>query len=298
MLILFVPPLISILYFYVATPSQELAEALSSVFGYMVAVLAFLLAFQLDGALESNADGIRHFNQMCSTLVVMSIGLCAVPFEDNPKNHQLLMNVQHLSACLPGLVKWHFRSDVEVDKLYVSNKDGDIVYLKDANPQMYCKILRYASSLSTFEGVMYELGSNLELLTDSKSAPLKSWYKVQDAWKSINDVFKTDDPIMVEWFMNVCMLVFVILLPIQFVSLSLSWNMACSFTISYFFLGLWIASRKVDNPFVENAGAVFPTVSEDANKAANNINSIFNYQHEYSLPCTFLPKLQYLNGLH
>jgi len=277
MLALFAPPTIAILFFYLDRPTDELSAALESVFGYMIAVLSFLLAFQLNAALASNADGIRHFNGMCSTLVVMSIGICAVPFEKNKKNEELMQNIRHLSACLPGLVKWHFRHEVEVDKLYVRlSPDGTYIYLKDVNPKIYCKIRKYAETLNIFETVMYELGSNLELLTGEKSSTLKSWYKVQDEWKLINDVFKAEDPVMVSWFMNVCMVAFIILLPVQFISLTLIWNMVCSFSVSYFFLGLWIASRRIDNPFVENAGSVFPTVSEDAANVNKDINSVFD----------------------
>lgn len=291
MLTLFVPPFISVVYKYMITPDENLLESFRNVFGYMISVLSFLLATQLQAALKSNALGVQRFNNVCRTLIMTSVEFCSM--QDTAWDEHTMHNIRGILSCFPGLIKWHFRKSVNVDLLFTSMEvvNGKKVYhyLKDTTPEVYCELKQYTPDLGEFASVMYILGNQIEKLNNGKSSSTSAWHKIYTIWGSINDIFNNEDPDMVKWFMNVCMLTFIFLLPIQFIELGLFWSMISSFLVSYFFLGLWIASRKVGNPFLENVGAVFPTVTDDAIKTVKSINAIFKNRRDKPLDsiCNF-----------
>lgn len=312
-LILFIPPILSVVYALVINaitdasrtkavseclnateqcivdaknkdPLTDMKESLSVVFTYMISALSFLLAMQLNSALKNNQIGVQQFGKLCEMLIRTSSQLCADPSVDMLK----IKNIYHILSLMPGLVKHTFRNTVDIDKLYIRiNPKGETTTLKDENIQIYNGIKQVfehdkgEKGLTVFQSTMIVLLNEItKLSTDEKTMTTRAWTACYEMYGTVNNMFRSETPEMLTWFMNVSMAAFVCILPIKFIHISIFWACVSTFVISYFFLGLWIASRSVGNPFVSQKGSVFPTVSREAKNTTRTIMAVFREAKE------------------
>jgi hypothetical protein len=327
-LILFIPPILSCFYFWLYTEIKETAisnakdecdpgddacltaaeseDPLSNMrlslkftFNYMVSALSFLLAMQLNSALKNNQVGIAQFGKLCENLVRVGTQLCAA----EEVQLQELKNIQDILQMLPGLIKHTFRQDANIDQLFVEIirlPDGSDSHklLKENNPQVYNSIRHVLNhdehdrGLTLFQSTMLVLLKEIsKLKTTEKTLSTKAWGAAYEMYGTVNNMFKSETPELLKWFMNISMATFILIMPVQFIELDLFWACLGTFMISYFFMGLWIASRRVGNPFVSKQGAVFPTVTSEARRTTRTIMAVFREARDYRSP-TESPDIQ------
>jgi hypothetical protein len=318
-LILFVPPILSCFYYWISTemketaissakdacttgdvqqcldraeledPLSDMKTALNFTFKYMVSALSFLLAMQLNAALKNNQLGVAQFGKLCENLVRVATQLCAA------QNVQLqeLRNIQDILQMLPGLIKHTFRQDADIDQLFIEiirRPDGSDNYklLKEHNPTVYRLIehvLQHDNQdrgLTLFQSTMLVLLKEItRLKSTEKTLSTKAWSASYEMYGTVNNMFKNETPEMLKWFMNISMATFIAIMPVQFIDIGLVWACIGTFMISYFFMGLWIASRRVGNPFVSKQGSVFPTVTAESRRTTRTVMAVFREASDY-----------------
>lgn len=263
-------------------------DAIAVIVTAATATLSFILSMTLSGAMNKNSQGIAMFNAFTGDLLAFAMHLLALS-EDDKKNIegyvQSRKNIRDLLLAGPGILKWSFRGKgVLIDLVQVKQRaDGTSVKLSERNRSMYCAIKRY-SSLGGVESFMLVLANEIEKLKkaglDGETvlpALIRKWENLYASYGSLGNLFGWKPPALFSWWLQVCLYIYLLLMPYTFVPSAGYHAVYLSFVVSYFFLGAYVGLQKLGDPFAEGISETgdFATVTDAARTAQETIEALF-----------------------
>lgn len=260
------------------------------------ATLSFILSMTLSGAMNKNSQGIAMFNAFTGDLLAFAMHLLALSEDDKKTNEAYVnarKNIRDLLLAGPGILKWSFRSKgVLVDLIQVKQMaDGTSVKLSERNRSMYCAMKRY-SSLGGVEAFMLVLANEIEKLKkaglDGETvlpALIAKWENLYSSYGNLGNLFGWKPPALFSWWLQVCLYIYLVLMPFTFVPTTGYHSVYLSFVVSYFFLGAYVGLQKLGDPFAEgiSESGDFATVTAAAKTAQETIEALFMTENEDGL---------------
>ena len=256
-------------------------------------VLAFVLSFQLSFALSQNSVGIAAFNGIAGDLLAMAMHTVALSsddpeIKDSAKFIQAKKNLRDLLLAAPGMFKWNMRpAGINIDLVQVKQNGDQSVKLYERNERMYCLLKRYMS-IGGIEALMLALGNELHTIRESGALDGAQETVLMAKWEHIWSNYGTltgaaNPPSLINWFLYVTLSIYIIFMPYEFASMEYH-GIYLSFFTAYFYLGLWIASQRVIDPFAEGIDpAEFDTVTGAAKSIQDAIEEMFSREAALSL---------------
>ena len=256
-------------------------------------VLAFVLSFQLSLALSKNAGGIAAFNGICGDLLAMAMHVVALSSDDPQiKDSQKFVaakrNLRDLLLAAPGMFKWNMRpAGINIDLVQVKQDGDQSVKLYERNEKMYCLIKRYMS-IGGVEALMLAIGNELHTIRESgaldgaqETVLMAKWEHIYANYGAITGV--ASPPKLIDWFLYVTLAIYIIFMPYEFAGMEYH-GVYLAFFTAYFYLGLWIATQRVGDPFAEGIDASeFDTVTAPAKAIQDAIEEMFKRESALSL---------------
>lgn len=268
-----------------------LDDGISTFISGSSAVLAFVLSFQLGHALSMHSGGVSAFNGICGDLLAFALHLVALSaddpeIKDSKRFIQAKKNIRDLLLSAPGMFKWNMRPEgVNIDLVQVKDDGGgNSVKLYERNEKMYCLLKRYMS-IGPIEALMLALGNEIHTIRESgaldgaqETVLMAKWEHIYSNYGAITGA--ATPPPMLDWFLYITLAIYTILMPYEFANLNYHGTYLAFFT-SYFYLGLWIASRGVGDPFQSTDD--FETVTGAASGIQQAIEEMFKREASLSL---------------
>ena len=259
-----------------------------TVFSILTATLGFILPLQLNAALTKNHSCIDNYNAFCGDVLAFAwecVGLTRGDKLLGDKKDEL-KQIFHILVALPALVKHHFRGTLDMTKA-TSLKEVPLINKNGSQKQQELDTLYRRLILSGDKG-MSEVEicfmklldyvkdfANGDQVDPVRKSLLGTWNRVYGSWGNMSNISSYTPPTIFTYVLNVALLMYSVILPLTVYKQGLNaiWMVAI---ISYFFLGLNIAGKKVGNAFVatENADG-FQNVTESQKTATKSIEQVW-----------------------
>jgi len=239
----------------------------TTVFSVLTATLGFILPLQMSGALNKNHSCIDNYNAFCGDVLAFAwecVGLTKGDKVLQSKTNEL-ESIFHILVAMPALVKHHFRGTVDMTKS-TALKDAPLLNQNGSKRQQELYSLYRRLIVSKGDGMceveicfMKLLDYIKDFANDNPIDPVRksllgTWNRVYSSWGNMSNISSYTPPSIFTYVLNVALFLYSILLPLTIYDQGLNaiWMVAA---VSYFFLGLNIAGKKVGNAFVATEDA-------------------------------------------
>nr|WP_292968420.1 bestrophin family ion channel [Allomuricauda sp.] len=305
---LFVAAFLGGLYVYLKDNVDDwptvLDDSIEIVIASASGLLGFILALNLSAALSRNESGNSNFNAFCGDVLAMAMFVCSLTVDkdvDEAQFKKVKNNFRDLLLAAPQVCKYTFRSTVDVDLIPVKLKGRDSngnrmsEKLYQRNKAMYCLVKRY-EDIGAMESIMLAISNNIQELTAMKAfgpndaahmAMIGKWENIYSSYGNLGNMFSYSFPLVLNWLLNICLIFYIILMPygISGAKYHAIW---LSFIVAYFYLGLYIVSSRIGNPFEEgmhnpNQQEEFAKVGAAAEAAQKAVEVLFKEEAEVGL---------------
>ena len=252
---------------YFVEEGKDLPFDTSTVFNVMTATLGFILPLQLSAALNKNHSCIDNYNAFCGDVLAFAwecVGLTKGGKVLETKSAEL-ENIFHILVAMPALVKHHFRDTVDMTQSTTLADKKLIATKGDAKQQelhaLYTRlIMNKKNGMCEVEICFMKLLDYIkDFANDSPVDPvrkslLETWNRVYSSWGNMSNISSYIPPTIFSYVLNVALIVYSIILPFTVCKQGVNaiWMVGI---VSYFFLGLNIAGKKVGNAFVATEDA-------------------------------------------
>ena len=261
----------------------------STVFGILTATLGFILPLQLNAALNKNHSCLDNYNAFCGDVLAFSWECVGLTRENKVLEDKTieLQNIFHIIVALPALVKHHFRGTIDMKKASTLNganlirQNGSIAQqeLFDLNNRLILKSEK--AGMGEVEICFMKLLDYIKDFADGeeidpvRKSLLGTWNRVYGSGGNMSNISSYVPPTIFTYVLNVALILYVIILPLTVSDQGLNaiWMVG---VISYFFLGLNIAGKKVGNAFAASEDATgFQNVTSSQKATTHAIEQVW-----------------------
>jgi predicted membrane chloride channel (bestrophin family) len=274
---------------YFVEKGEDLPFDTSAVFGILTATLGFILPLQLNAALNKNHSCIDNYNAFCGDVLAFAWECVGLTKGDKVLVQKTaeLESIFHILVVMPALVKHHFRGTVDMRKV-TTLKDASLIDQNGSKKQRELHTL-YTRLISSQENGMCEVEICFMKLLDYikdfagdkpvdpvRKSLLATWNRIYGSWGNMSNISGYTPPSIFSYVLDVALLLYSVMLPLTLYKQGLNaiWMVA---TVSYFFLGLNIAGKRVGNAFVssEDAAGGFQNVTGSQKTATIAIGQVW-----------------------
>lgn len=262
----------------------------STVFGILTATLGFILPLQLNAALNKNHSCLDNYNAFCGDVLAFSWECVGLTRENKVLEDKTieLQKIFHIIVALPALVKHHFRGTIDMKRASTLNganlirQNGSIAQQELFD--LYNKLILKSekAGMSEVEICFMKLLDYIKDFADGEEVDpvrkslLGTWNRVYGSWGNMSNISSYVPPTIFTYVLNVALILYIIILPLTVSDQGLNaiWMVA---VISYFFLGLNIAGKKVGNAFAASEDATgFQNVTGSQKAATHAIEQVWS----------------------
>lgn len=269
---------------------DELPFDVSSVFNILTATLGFILPLQLNTALTKNHSCLDNYNALCGDVLAFAWECVSLTKGNKVLESKSaeLKKIFHILVALPAMVKHHFRGTMDMTRVKTL-EDAALINGNGATSQQELQALYQTIIVNGEKEGMGEVEVCFMKLLDYikdyagddpvdpvRRSLLFTWNRVYGSWGNMSNISGYTPPSIFTYVLDVALLLYSAMIPLTLYQEGLHaiWMVAI---ISYFFLGLNIAGKKVGNAFVATEDATgFQNVTPSQKTATKAIGQVWS----------------------
>lgn len=229
--------------------------------------MGFLLSLNLTKYMSRNKDGIALFETYVGTVESTAWFLSTMDIESKLRNE-----LYTVLKILPTSLKHVFRKDFSYDEMIKDEKDQGIIQfvseLRVLDPE----------AKEPMDSILFLFMIKIRKLKKDKFILHGKWESLFNPYETISSIVAYDVPDLFEYILGSALVIYTLFLPMSYSERN-QWNIAITFFVMYFFVGLNAAGLMLQNPFVglPKGVTVFPTATAASKISRKNIQKILNY---------------------
>ena len=269
---------------------DELPFDVSSVFNILTATLGFILPLQLSAALTKNHSCLDNYNALCGDVLAFAWECVSLTKGNKVLESKSaeLKKIFHILVALPVMVKHHFRGTIDMTRVKTL-EDAALINGNGATSQQELQALYQTIIVNGEKEGMGEVEVCFMKLLDYikdyagddpvdpvRRSLLFTWNRVYGSWGNMSNISGYTPPSIFTYVLDVALLLYSAMIPLTLYQEGLNaiWMVAI---ISYFFLGLNIAGKKVGNAFVATGDSTgFQNVTPSQKTATKAIGQVWS----------------------
>lgn len=269
---------------------DELPFDVSSVFNILTATLGFILPLQLNAALNKNHACLDNYNALCGDVLAFAWECVSLTKGNKVLESKSaeLKKIFHILVAIPAMVKHHFRGTMDMTRIKTL-EDAKLINGNGAISQQELQALFNTIIVNGDKKGMGEVEVCFMKLLDYvkdyagdnpvdpvRRSLLSTWNRVYGSWGNISNISAYTPPSIFSYVLDAALFLYSVMIPLTLYQEGLNaiWMVAI---ISYFFLGLNIAGKKVGNAFVASEDATgFQNVTGSQKTATKAIGQVWS----------------------
>lgn len=269
---------------------DELPFDVSSVFNILTATLGFILPLQLNAALNKNHACLDNYNALCGDVLAFAWECVSLTKGNKVLESKSaeLKKIFHILVAIPAMVKHHFRGTMDMTRIKTL-EDAKLINGNGATSQQELQALFNTIIVNGDKKGMGEVEVCFMKLLDYvkdyagdnpvdpvRRSLLSTWNRVYGSWGNISNISAYTPPSIFSYVLDAALFLYSVMIPLTLYQEGLNaiWMVAI---ISYFFLGLNIAGKKVGNAFVASEDATgFQNVTGSQKTATKAIGQVWS----------------------
>ena len=269
---------------------DELPFDVSSVFNILTATLGFILPLQLNAALNKNHACLDNYNALCGDVLAFAWECVSLTKGNKVLESKSaeLKKIFHILVAIPAMVKHHFRGTMDMTRI-TTLEDAKLINGNGAVSQQELQALFNTIIVNGDKKGMGEVEVCFMKLLDYvkdyagdnpvdpvRRSLLSTWNRVYGSWGNISNISAYTPPSIFSYVLDAALFLYSVMIPLTLYQEGLNaiWMVAI---ISYFFLGLNIAGKKVGNAFVASEDATgFQNVTGSQKTATKAIGQVWS----------------------
>ena len=269
---------------------DELPFDVSSVFNILTATLGFILPLQLNAALNKNHACLDNYNALCGDVLAFAWECVSLTKGNKVLESKSaeLKKIFHILVAIPAMVKHHFRGTMDMTRIKTL-EDAKLINGNGAISQQELQALFNTIIVNGDKKGMGEVEVCFMKLLDYvkdyagdnpvdpvRRSLLSTWNRVYGSWGNISNISAYTPPSIFSYVLDAALFLYSVMIPLTLYQEGLNaiWMVAI---ISYFFLGLNIAGKRVGNAFVASEDATgFQNVTGSQKTATKAIGQVWS----------------------
>ena len=242
-------------------------EEVALIVNILSGTMGFLLSLNLTKYMTRNKDGIALFESYVGNVESMAWFISTIDIDMDLKKE-----LYTVLKMLPNSLKHVFRKDFSYDEITKYEKDTGMI-------DMVSEMRRFdPDAKRPMETMLFIFMIKIRKVKTDKYILHTKWKDLFHPYGTISSIVAYDVPDLFEYILGSALVIYTVFLPMSYSERS-QWNIAITFFVMYFFVGLNSAGLMLQNPFhsLPKGVTVYPTASKTSKMTRKNIEKIVYY---------------------